>query len=283
MEFGGKYRIRERGLFDPESKEPFRVSRSKIENFNECPRCFYLEARFGVARPDTPSFTLNNAIDELFKREFDVHRMNGTEHPLMKTYGVEAVPFAHKELDAWRDALRRGVQYHHLPTNLLVRGGIDDVWQNKKGELIVVDYKATSKKSEISLYEAYKRQAEVYQWLFRKNGFKVSQTAYFVYANGRSDAAAFDGKLEFDVELIPHVGDDSWIEPMLFDIKECLMSDTVPEKGIRCDYCPYREAAGKVLSRLASPARLPAARPSLTLASRSKSLKKDEKEQTSLF
>jgi hypothetical protein len=165
----------------------------------------------------------------------------------MKAYGLKAVPYAHKELQSWRDARRRGVTYLHEPTNFLVCGGIDDVWQGERGELIIVDYKATSKRSEISLYEAYKRQAEVYQWLFRKNGFTVSDTAYFVYANGRSDAEAFDGKLEFDVELIPHKGDDSWVEPTLFKIHEALSSDTVPEKGSRCDYCPYREAAGKAL------------------------------------
>ena len=249
VEFGGKYRVREKGLFLPGQKEPHRISRTKIEAFGECPRCFYMDVRFGVTRPETPSFTLNNAIDELFKREFDVHRSDKTAHPLMEAYGIDAVPFAHAELEAWRDALRRGVQYIHEPTNLLVRGGIDDVWQSKNGELIVVDYKATSKRSEISLYEAYKRQAEVYQWLFRKNGFKVSKTAYFVYANGKSDAKAFDGKLEFDIQLIAHQGDDSWIEPALFKIKECLMSDTVPERGVRCDYCPYREAAGKALMK----------------------------------
>lgn len=249
MEFGGKYRVRERGLYDPRSAEPFRLSRSKIEAFNECPRCLYLDARLGVSRPETPAFTLNNAIDELFKREFDVHRNEQTAHPLMKTYGIDAVPLAHAELEAWRDARRRGVQYLHEPTNFLVCGGIDDVWQGKNGELIVVDYKATSKKSEISLYEAYKRQAEVYQWLFRRNGFAVSDTAYFVYANGKSDAKAFDGKLEFEVEIIAHTGDDSWVEPALFKIKECLERNTAPEKGDRCDYCPYREAAGKVLMK----------------------------------
>jgi CRISPR/Cas system-associated exonuclease Cas4 (RecB family) len=250
MEFGGKYKVRERGLFDPSSKEPFRISRTKIEMFGECPRCLYLDVRHGVMRPETPAFTLNNAIDELFKREFDIHRDGQTAHPLMKTYGIDAVPFAHEELEAWRDARRRGITYVHKETNLLVCGGIDDVWKGKDGELIIVDYKATSKRSEISLYEAYKRQAEVYQWLFRRNGFKVSDTAYFVYANGNSDAKAFDGKLEFDVQIIPHKGGDSWIEPTLYKIRECLDSDEVPEKGVRCDYCPYREAAGKALIKI---------------------------------
>ena len=250
MEFGGKYRIRERGLFNPRAEKPHSISRTKIENFLECPRCFYIEQRYGVGRPDTPSFTLNNAVDELLKREFDVHRVNGTRHPLLKAYGLDAVPLKHEQLEEWRDARFRGVTYVHTPTDFLVRGGIDDVWEESDGTLIVVDYKATSKRKEIELYAAYKRQAEVYQWLFRKNGFKVSDTAYFVYVNAKSDAKAFDGKLEFEVMLIPHEGDDSWIEPILHDIKKCLLSDTAPERGARCDYCPYREAAGKTLLML---------------------------------
>lgn len=246
MGFGGNYRVREKGLFDAKAKEPFRLSRSKIDLFVECPRCFWLDQRFGVKRPDMPAFSLNNAVDELLKKEFDIHRINGTKHPLMESYGVNAVPFVHKELESWRDAMRRGVEYVHKETNLSVRGGIDDVWVTPKKELIVVDYKATSKRKEIELYESYKRQVEVYQWLFRQNGFSVSDIAYFVYVNGNADAPAFDGKLEFDVQLIPHKGDDSWIEGTLKKIKETLISAEIPKTGA-CDYCPYREAAGRAL------------------------------------
>ena len=245
--------------YQPGQKTPFVLSRSKLDTFSECPRCSYLDLRLGVKRPSGPSFTLNNAVDELFKREFDAHRAAGSAHPLMKAYGLDAIPFAHEELDAWRDALRRGIKYHHAPTNLTLRGGIDDVWQTPSGELIIVDYKATSKKvgpsTEDDLYDSYKRQMEIYQWLFRRNDFNVSPTGYFVYANGKSDAKAFDAKLEFDIELIPYTGSDAWVEPKLFELKEMLESDTIPAVGTAfgggpCDFCTYREAAGKKLQEL---------------------------------
>ncbi|MBU6214434.1 PD-(D/E)XK nuclease family protein [Patescibacteria group bacterium] len=246
-------------IFDPHSAEPFKVSRSKIDLFTECPRCAYLDMRLGVKRPSTPSFTLNNAVDELLKREFDIHRAAGSTHPLVEKYGLNAVPLADDRLEEWRDALRRGIAYLHEPTNILVRGGIDDVWVNPKGDLIVVDYKATSKKvgpsTEDDLYDAYKRQVEIYQWLFRRNGFSVSPTAYFVYVNGKSDAKAFDAKLEFDVELIPYAGSDAWVEPAIYDLKKMLMSDEIPPVGTSfgggpCEHCTYREAAGKELQAL---------------------------------
>src|SRR3989338_3199785 len=98
-----------RKTFDPASKEPFKVSRSKIDTFTECERCSYLDLRLGVPRPSMPSFTLNNAVDELFKREFNIPREAGTRHPIMEKYGIDAVPFKHEKMDEWRDALRRGI------------------------------------------------------------------------------------------------------------------------------------------------------------------------------
>ncbi len=248
-----------RGTFDPSSSEQLKVSRSKIDLFIECQRCAFLDIRCGVKRPSMPAFTLNNAVDELLKREFDIHRAKGTTHPLLERYGLDAIPLADERMDEWRDALRRGITYLHVPTHVLVRGGIDDVWVNPEGEFIIVDYKATSKKvgprTEDDLYDSYKRQMEIYQWLFRRNGFPVSPTGYFVYVNGKSDAKAFDGKLEFDVELIAYTGSDTWVEPAIFDLKKMLLSDTIPAIGTAfgggpCDYCTYRENAGKTLREL---------------------------------
>jgi ATP-dependent exoDNAse (exonuclease V) beta subunit len=66
---------------------------------------------------------------------------------------------------------------------------VDDLWQSPNGEIIVVDYKSTSKDGEVGLdaewQGGYKRQMEIYQWLLRSNGFNVSNTGYFVYCNGK--------------------------------------------------------------------------------------------------
>ncbi len=244
---------RTKNLFTPTSKEPFKLSRSKIDLFLECPRCFYLDRKKGVGRPPGFPFSLNAAVDFLLKKEFDVHRGHKSKHPLMEEYGVDAIPFAHKNMDIWRENFV-GVQHHHTSTNFIVFGAVDDVWINPTDELIVVDYKATSKDGEVTLdadwQDGYKRQMEVYQWLLRRNDFKVSSTGYFVYANGRRDKEAFDKQLEFQVKIIPYTGDDSWIEQTLIDAKECLMKDELPEKNILCDYCNYRDAAGKEIREI---------------------------------
>jgi len=233
----------------------WRLSRSKIDLFIECPRCFYLDNKLGTGRPRGPAFTLNVAVDTLLKKEFDIHRAQGSQHPLLVQYGVDAIPYAHESLDTWRENFE-GVEHKHKPTGLTVSGAIDDVWVNPAGELIVVDYKATSKSGTIesladsSWEEQYRRQIGVYQWLLRQNGFTVSDMGYFVYANAKSDKAAFDGQLEFEVTLVPCEGSTDWIEDVLPRIKICLESDQYPESGKACEHCPYREAAGKKLQAL---------------------------------
>lgn len=240
---------RSKNVFSPDSKEPFRLSRSKIDLFLECPRCFYLDRRLGTGRPPGFPFSLNSAVDALLKKEFDVHRAKGTKHPFMDAYGIEAVPFKHEKMDEWRDSLRRGVTSLHEPTNFLVTGGVDDIWQNPEGELLVVDYKATSKDGEVGIdaewQKSYKRQIEVYQWLLRRNGFKVSDTGYFVYVNGDTDKEAFDKKLEFDVKVIPYDGDDGWVEDVLMKAHGVLTGGKIPEASPDCDYCAYIKAVLK--------------------------------------
>jgi hypothetical protein len=217
----------------------------------ECPRCFYIDNRLGVARPPGFPFNLNSAVDALLKKELDAHRAVGTQHPLAKAYGLDAVPFAHAKMEEWRNALSQGVQYVHKETGFTVRGAVDDIWVNAKGELIVIDYKATSKDGKIESldeewHRGYKRQLEIYQWLLRKNGFAVSNTGYWFYANATKDRKAFDGKLDFELTLVPYVGSTDWIEGVLFEIKACLNAG-LPKPGESCDYCTYREAVGEAL------------------------------------
>ncbi|MBU6370822.1 MAG: PD-(D/E)XK nuclease family protein [Patescibacteria group bacterium] len=225
----------------------WKLSRSKIDLFLECPRCFYLDNKLGVKRVPGFPFSINSAVDHLLKQEFDAHRAKGEQHPLQKEYGIDAKPAPHDELDEWRRNFG-GVKYIHEPTGLTVTGAIDDLWINGKGEYIVVDYKATAKEEAVKELDkewqnGYKRQMEVYQWLLRKNGLNVSDTGYFVYCTGKMDRQAFDKRIDFDVNLIPYKGSDAWVEKTLLAIKKCLDAEAIPKAGADCDWCLYRQSA----------------------------------------
>lgn len=232
-----------RSLYDPTDPKPFKLSRSKIDLFLNCPRCFYFDRKLGVGRPPGFPFALNSAVDSLLKKEFDTHRNNGTKHALIEKYSIDARPIPHDDLDKWRHNFT-GIQYLHEPTNLLVYGAIDDLWQNPQGEYIVVDYKATSKNEDITELNkdwqiGYKRQMEVYQWLLRHRGLTVSNIGYFIYCNGKADRPIFGSNLEFDITLIPYTGNDDWVEKAVVDAHKCLNGSAIPEASDDCDYCAY--------------------------------------------
>ncbi|MFH1584748.1 MAG: PD-(D/E)XK nuclease family protein, partial [Patescibacteria group bacterium] len=158
-----------------------------------------------------------------------------------------------EKIDEWRETFK-GLQYYHEASGFTVTGAVDDIWQNSKGELHVVDYKATSKNGEVNLdadwQRSYKNQIEIYQWLLRHqpDGFVVSPIGYFVYVNGKLDAEQFNGKLEFVVKIIPYEGDDSWVEQALLDARACLESDKLPQAIDECDYCLYRKSVQDILA-----------------------------------
>src|SRR3989338_15394 len=245
------YKRWHRPPYKPGQTAPFKISRSKIDLFVQCPRCFWLDGRLKISRPGGPPFQLNKAIDELLKKEFDSFRLKGQPHPWMVEHKIQAVPMQHEDLDKWRQNFT-GVATLHQPTNLLIYGAIDDLWIDNNGQVYVVDYKATAKAGEVSLdaewQKMYKRQMEIYQWLVRQNNLNVIDTGYFVYSNGRLDSDGFYNKLEFHTKIISYQGSDKWLEPTIKKMKDCLEGEMpaigkqVMDPSKPCEFCTYAKA-----------------------------------------
>ena len=233
------------GKYLPEKKDLYKLSRSKVDFFLNCPRCFYMDRRLGIVQPPGFPFNLNSAVDNLLKNEFDYYRNLQKPHPYIERLGLNAVPFQHEKLDKWRHNFS-GVVYQHEALKLHLFGAVDDIWINLDSEeLIVVDYKATSKNSEVNLDAdwqiGYKRQMEFYQYLLRNNGFKVSDTGYFVYCNGIKDKDRFDEKLDFKISLLDYKGNDNWIEKTLENLVKLLNEDQIPNYSSECKHCDYQK------------------------------------------
>ena len=90
------------GKYKPERDEFYKLSRSKVESFLNCKRCFYLDRRLGIKPPPGFPFNLNSAVDNLLKNEFDYYRNEEVAHPYIKELGLNAIPFSHPDLDKWR-------------------------------------------------------------------------------------------------------------------------------------------------------------------------------------
>jgi len=217
------------------------ISRSKLELFLECPRCFYEDLVRRNPRPSGPSFTLNIAVDELFKREFDDYRVRQQPHPLFATVGLDAVPLADPRMDAWRTNFT-GVRWLDEATGWTLCGAVDDLWLGADGGVIVADYKATSKAGAIttdSLYPGYRRQMDVYQYLLEQQGLAVSDRAWFVYANGLKSEDGFHDVLRFHTALVPYDGDRSWVLDAFRTAVGIVTGSAMPDPSPDCGWCNF--------------------------------------------
>ena len=220
-----------------------KISRSGVEQHLKCQRCFYLAYKHKIRPPSIP-FTLNNAVDNLWKNESDHYRAKAKPHPIFLEHEIDAVPFAHEQIDEWRENFK-GIRYINKDEEYNFGGAVDDIWQKSSGELIVVDVKATSKKDfdwdEIYAKDygkGYQRQLEMYQWTLRKNGFEVAKESYLIYFNGKKYEPMFNKKLEFDLHLVKLECDDSWVEQAVHDAVSTLKGE-MPKPSKICDNCNY--------------------------------------------
>ena len=223
-----------------------KISRSKIELFLECPRCFWLDMKQKIKRPPPFPYTINNAVDYLLKQEFDIHREKGTAHPVMKKHNIEAVPFNTPNIDKWRHNFT-GVQVEHKPTDFLVYGAVDDLWINSDNSISVVDYKATGA-NQHNIHDSYRRQMEIYQWLLKQNGLDVSSTGYFVFAKVNKAGGFGNGvaALSFDLIIEPLEGDSSWVEQSITNARKLFDQEKPPAANPKCEYCAYAKNAGNI-------------------------------------
>ena len=251
---------RHRGTYKPEHPEPYELGRSRIQNFVNCPACFYLDRVKGIPIPSLYGWPLNSATDVLLKKDFDAYRQRQEPHPFLAKRGLgHLIPLQHEDFQRWTMALQLGLNTVHEETNLKVGGGLDDVWLNTETDQIhVVDYKSTSSGREgnvITLDDRpyIKTQIEFYQWVLIKNGFDVSSTGYVLYVDGDRFAPGGmlgedDATMLFKVSLLDFEGNTDWIEPVLFEIRDALDSPICPEHKPKCPHGTYLNKAFSIMA-----------------------------------
>ena len=248
MKEATSFRVRKSSFYDKKSNTPFKISRSKFSNFLSCKRCFYLDRVVGLKEPSMPGWTLNIAVDELLKKEFDYYRKAQKPHPMMIRHNLNFIPFQHKDLDVWRNSLKGGISYLDEKTNLIIHGGIDDIWfdiDTKK--IVVVDYKAQSTIYPVSTksylnsewHLSYKLQMDIYVHILRKMNFNVSNVSYFYVCNGEKTNNKFDNKIDFKSTLVPYEVNTTWIENKITEMKEVLNLNSPPDVVATCEKCAY--------------------------------------------
>jgi hypothetical protein len=246
-------------IYSPNQTKDYKLSRSRFDEFMSCPRCFYLKVNKGFMSPSTPGWTLNTLTDTLLKKEFDECRAKQEPHRIMiKNNLAHMVPYASEMIkdkkgndklliDEWRDSLHYGIKHRFKDSNIILQGGVDDVWFNTKTkELVVADYKSQHKK-EISqetyfndpYKEGYKRQLDYYAYILKGMGYKVSSDAYFYICNAKEVDEGFHGKMLFDEVLIYYKIRTDYLETEIQKMIDTMNSENIPDSHDSCENCAY--------------------------------------------
>jgi len=164
-----------------------------------------LDRIMGLDAPGTPGWTLNETTDLLLKKEFDECRTTQTPHRLFSKNSLDhLVPFKHPDMDKWRDSLRHGLIKRYKGTNIILTGGVDDIWQNTNTkELVVVDYKS---QAGINVFVVeYKSQADllVYKVDYKSQANGNEGLWFFVDYKSQADFKIFfvDYKSQADLKI----------------------------------------------------------------------------------
>jgi CRISPR/Cas system-associated exonuclease Cas4 (RecB family) len=220
-----------------------KISRSKIELFIDCPRCFWLEVKHNIKRPEsiTGGF-IGQKYDPLIKNEFDNYRQTGLKPEKLKELELELFD-DYEKLKVWRS---KGVEFYHQEHNFVYWGKIDELLIDKNGNLVPFDFKTTLSKN-FQIHESYKRQLEIYGYLLLKNGESVANYGAFYVIKidvikelenlHKRETLIIE---ERDIVLVENL-DYKKYDEILENLKEVYYSEKEPEPNPECPFCNYFE------------------------------------------
>ena len=241
-----------------------KISRSGLKLFLDCPRCFWLDVRHKIKRPPSYPYTLSSAVDFLVKQEFDKYRVKGELPPILKKFfrddpaesltadrqqkerafnGASAKLFRGEQLSEWRNNFK-GIRYYDENLNAILYGAVDDILEFSDGSLAVVDYKSSGSK-EITIYDDYQKQMDIYSYILEKNGFVMQPEAFFVFFLVLKDGGGFENALPFREELKIIRTNTSWVESAFERAIETARQDTPPVNPNHCDHCHFVQRASE--------------------------------------
>ena len=212
---------------------PYKFSPSSLSLLKECPRCFWLHFNKSIKRPDSIFPSLPSGMDRILKAHFDSFMVEGKLPPELKSLkGIKLFDDI-AVLDAWRSNFK-GIQWTDNDGNLF-RGAVDNILMKGK-KLIVLDYKTRGFPLKEDTAAHYQNQLDIYNFLFRKNGFNTADYSYLLFYHPKHVTP--NGDVCFHTDLVRMKISVSNAERIFNDALKVLNSD-IPEAGEECGFCEW--------------------------------------------
>lgn len=222
------------------------LSKSTLEIFVDCPRCFWLAKVSKVERPRSPMPSVVNAIDAEMKKLVGQHVADNLAVPYLS--GTNLVPYPDRRrielFRSWRTFQRettiKGV-------GIKAWGELDDLLVDPKTGIVTPwDYKSKGTAPDQAYCEKYNTlQGDMYHFLLEGQELKCSGSAKFTYTWPEWSGEV--GEIVFREQSIDMVSDPKRAEAVLYAAAVCL-AGKMPAASMECKYCDYTTKRGVLKS-----------------------------------
>lgn len=220
------------------------LSYSSLSMMKDCKRCFYLDRRLKMTRPQGIKSGMPTAVDNILKEQLEPYR--GALPPVLDGHDRLSGFVLYKDPEM---AKMRHWASNPLNLNLIgghkVVGAFDDLLYNPTTkEFAYLDYKTTGKEPDQLFGEKYyQSQCDIYTRFLEAGGRKFADFGVLLFfwpVTGKGGFVDFQSKAIF---LKPNPAAAVKVFKDALTLLEC---DDVPPVTVGCEYCGYVGKVGQV-------------------------------------
>lgn len=204
----------------------YRLSPSKLNLLEECPRCFWLATVKRIERPSGPMASIVMKMDSILKSYFDRYRGKDQLPPIIKEkVGAKLAKNMPKTL------------YHKENDEITVMGRPDDYLELDEGNVVAFDHKTRSRAPD-KTHPAHQLQLDVYSYLLQANGYKTTNKGYLAYYYP-CDCDVHNG---LDIHCkVTEIQTSPVRAKALLKKAEAILKGGIPEAGKECEFCRWNK------------------------------------------
>lgn len=204
----------------------YNLSASRLNLFQDCPRCFWLAMIKNVKRPSGPMSSIPIKMDSIIKNYFDKYRAIGELPPIIAGQVTGRLP---KDMPK--------TLQHEEDNGILLSGRCDDYIELEDGAMAPFDHKTKSRPPK-DIHPAYRLQLDVYSYLMQMNDYKTANKAFLAYYH--PDFSDLHNGMRIYCTVIEVITNPDHVQDIMLKARDVL-NGSMPEPGENCGYCRWVE------------------------------------------
>lgn len=226
------------------------LSPSKLNLFNECPRCFYNAYTLKIPRPRGIMASLSGGIDLILKKYVDQYRGKLPPPFIGKLPGVLIDDIV--RMKKWR-YWKTGPTYFDKKNQIELIGALDDCLIDD-GYYIPLDWKSKGSKPKDDGSQYYQTQLDCYNLMLAAQGLKIREEGWLVYVYPVAGVALENLPLDpelnivFEANLFKLSCDSGRARELVIKAAECLRGPR-PDFYDSCEHCRYLTVINDLVSK----------------------------------